>query len=390
MKKNYLNTIIISMIFIIIFFSIICSWLNLFKDMNIYIIQPTLYLLGTIIILVFGEKKYRISKKYAKDITSIVFTSVVIYSIIYFFSGFVVSFGYNATNRTIPYFILNLWAFVGIIFCKEFIRYFLINNLKTKNILKFGLFISILFTLPYLTNLFEIRNFQDFILVLLDDFLPQLVISVFLTYVSYYGHYYSAFIYSGVYALLLLITPIIPKIDPLLVSIISMLVPLITFLYINSNIIKSKRNQKKEKKLSKTFYIIYFSLLSFCILIGLNVLPIYPVVIATNSMYPFINVGDIVILEKIEYDELKVGDIIEYSMDTYGIVHRIEKIKANGDLITKGDNNQSIDVFAVKEKQVSGRYLTKIPYIGKLTLYVYDFFGLTSKDEVKVEMGDDK
>lgn len=104
------------------------------------------------------------------------------------------------------------------------------------------------------------------------------------------------------------------------------------------------------------------------------------------------NKGDIIILYRANSDKLKVGDVITFnSLDknTYPIIHRIIEInQINTTYIyqTKGDNNARqifveghLDEYNIKENDLVGKGILKIPYLGYVKLIFTDFVGLFSK-----------
>jgi len=91
--------------------------------------------------------------------------------------------------------------------------------------------------------------------------------------------------------------------------------------------------------------------------------------IATGSMTPNINIGDVVFVQKVNPADIKLHDIIEYKSktDNISIVHRVIEIeKKQGGLyfITKGDNNISNDANPVFQDQVVGKVIYRMPVIG--------------------------
>lgn len=89
-----------------------------------------------------------------------------------------------------------------------------------------------------------------------------------------------------------------------------------------------------------------------------------------NSMHPTLENGDLIIIYKVDFESLKVGDIIVFNSPVYNvrIVHRIMDIKFIGGekvLITKGDNNRVPDPGYVREEDYIGKYVgIRVPYAG--------------------------
>ncbi|HBC85160.1 MAG TPA: signal peptidase I, partial [Clostridiales bacterium] len=98
--------------------------------------------------------------------------------------------------------------------------------------------------------------------------------------------------------------------------------------------------------------------------------PYKPVAVMSNSMVPDFYRGYIVISKKIKKDdikEIKVGDILEYQLESNVIIHRVIEIEEKDGtrlFTTKGDNNDFPDMKKVEEKQVLGIVKFKIPYAG--------------------------
>ncbi|MCS7386087.1 MAG: signal peptidase I [Candidatus Methanomethylicota archaeon] len=101
------------------------------------------------------------------------------------------------------------------------------------------------------------------------------------------------------------------------------------------------------------------------------------VVVASGSMIPTLNVGDILIVRGVNPESLQVGDIIVFKPPSpywRGMpwVHRIidKKVRNDGLVFfrTKGDANQAPDPFWISAENVIGKVLLRIPYIGLISL----------------------
>lgn len=82
--------------------------------------------------------------------------------------------------------------------------------------------------------------------------------------------------------------------------------------------------------------------------------------VASGSMFPTINVGDIVVVKLTK--DIKKDDIITYKENNYFITHRV--IKKDGDkIVAKGDYNDSIDKD-VNLCDVLGKVIKVVPGVG--------------------------
>lgn len=93
-------------------------------------------------------------------------------------------------------------------------------------------------------------------------------------------------------------------------------------------------------------------------------------VIVSESMEPTIMTNDVIFIVDTSKENLEVGDIISFRTGDYINTHRIVRIEEqNGEevYITKGDNNSNEDRTPVKFQDIEGKYLFRLPKIGKIT-----------------------
>ena len=109
-----------------------------------------------------------------------------------------------------------------------------------------------------------------------------------------------------------------------------------------------------------------------------------PLIVLTDSMYPVIESGDLIICKGAEAEEIQVGDIIAF-FDPAGngttiVTHRvIEVVEENGQLAwrTKGDNNNTEDRLPVAADKLVAVYEgTRIPGFGNVALFMQSTPGL--------------
>jgi signal peptidase len=97
------------------------------------------------------------------------------------------------------------------------------------------------------------------------------------------------------------------------------------------------------------------------------------VVIASGSMSPALEIGDVVIVQGVSPANIRVGDIIVFdSPEEVRTIHRVTQIQtlSNGTIQfkTKGDANPSEETYWTSEGGVHGRVSYKIPYLGWMAL----------------------
>jgi signal peptidase len=131
----------------------------------------------------------------------------------------------------------------------------------------------------------------------------------------------------------------------------------------------------------KIFKIIYSIFVAFIVVVALllivSVLPItgnYKIMtVISGSMAPAIKMGSVVMVKPAA--DYKIGDVITfgpYSKTKAPTTHRIYDIKVEGGApvyITKGDANNAPDARELQKKDILGKVLVSVPYVG----YAVDF-----------------
>lgn len=117
-------------------------------------------------------------------------------------------------------------------------------------------------------------------------------------------------------------------------------------------------------------------LLVLAVLAGLLILPklmgYEEMAVLTGSMEPNYPVGSLIFVKEIEPDQLEVGDVITYRLDSDTVVtHRIVEIDKEAQTVTtKGDANSSNDGSPVPYSEIVGKAHFKIPYLGYVSMNI--------------------
>lgn len=117
----------------------------------------------------------------------------------------------------------------------------------------------------------------------------------------------------------------------------------------------------------------FFAVLLICV-IGVGVLwglGIKPYIVLSGSMEPVIWTGSLVFVdEKYNYDDVKVGDVIAFKSGDVSVTHRVLNINENGEIETKGDNNDVSDGFSVSKDNFKGLSKFWIPKLGYMVNFL--------------------
>ena len=109
-----------------------------------------------------------------------------------------------------------------------------------------------------------------------------------------------------------------------------------------------------------------------------SILGVRPFTVQTDSMYPILKPGDLIIDVAVkDYRELRVGDIITYWTIIEGQrvlnTHKIAGIYDGGDYLifeTMGEKVNQTDVLTVHESEIVGVYKFRVPGVGKVLDYL--------------------
>ena len=97
--------------------------------------------------------------------------------------------------------------------------------------------------------------------------------------------------------------------------------------------------------------------------------------VASNSMSPEFNRGDVVFVKATPFEDLEKGDIVTVRFNgregTY--THRIVSIDYDKkEIRTAGDKTGTVDTEGASESQILGKVLFSIPFVGYLSLLLTD------------------
>ena len=99
-----------------------------------------------------------------------------------------------------------------------------------------------------------------------------------------------------------------------------------------------------------------------------------PYTVLTGSMEPAISPGDVVVAERIEPSEARVGDVVLFrdpADQQRTITHRVQRIRRAGDriwFVTRGDANDHGERWRIAADGELGRALYTVPAVGHVAV----------------------
>ena len=110
---------------------------------------------------------------------------------------------------------------------------------------------------------------------------------------------------------------------------------------------------------------------------------VFPMIVLTDSMYPEIAAGDLIICNTADPEEIQVNDVISFfdpmGSGTAVVTHRVmEIVEKDGEISfrTKGDNNNAEDQVLVPADSLIGTYKSRIPGLGHVAMFMQTTPGL--------------
>ncbi|MGN1270289.1 MAG: signal peptidase I [Clostridia bacterium] len=364
----------------ILFYGLLATFL-LSKKVNIlylYVINPIFWIL-LVCILRYLLGKNTENHKLRKQIVQYTIVATLVFIITYMLSGLFVTFGKNPYSTTLIGLFHNLWIFGSVLIAKEYVRYKLINNVYDKDKVKIAIFISIVYVIIDLELSYFIGKSVTTILIVkyvMQTVIPMIIRNILFSYTSIYSDWIPGAIYQILTNLYYWISPILPKAPWVMTAIIDTVIPAVLLLYIRftKNKLDIFRTKENIRNSDPKNIIPLLVVIVLAIWFATGVFPIKPIAIASGSMEKELFVGDIAIIQKCNANDVNVGDIIEYQMDGYTVIHRIiEKKQKKGEyyFITKGDNNKYPDSKEVRENQLIGKVIFKIRYLGYPAIWLH-------------------
>lgn len=354
----------------------------LFIDANNYyklIISVSFPLITFLSYKLFGFQKDRNKTKSIS--VEITFITLLLFLLISFLLGLFLGFNRTQLDVSILGIFKNVYYLVILIISEEIIRYIIAKKCYRNKMLPI-IFITIIFIIM---DLFLMYNFNSYtseyelFLLITTSFLPSVIRNIVSSYICYKVSFIPGLILRLFFGIYNYILPIYPDLGYYLNSILWILVPYIIYIFIFKyiNLTETNRKYNHIKKSSWYFTVSLLIILFFSASLVTGIFKYQIIAIGSGSMHPSINYGDAVIFEHLrgsnEINTLKKGDILVFYHDNNYITHRVIKIYKNDNNVikikTKGDYNKENDSFTVNKKDIVGKVIFKIKYIGRATLW---------------------
>lgn len=351
------------------------------KIFSRYSICAFIFIVLIISYLLLGMEKEK--SRYNKDIILSLLIYIAIYYITTYLFGLFIGFNKNVYSSNIILILKNIVPIIILIPLSELLRYIINSKIKDNYILLgLSIFVFTLIDTTITIQASSFKNFYDTLKVIGLFILPSLSKNYLLTYLTIKVSYKPNLVYRYLMELPRYILPIVTSFGVYIESIIYISFPIIVFIIIYNDFKKREKKNiilsSKFKKNTKFIYYIVTIILITIVSLTSGYFKYQAIVIATGSMTPNINKGDMVVIEKVapkDAKKLKEGEVLAFKREDKIVVHRIYKIYTSGDEIffkTKGDHNNAPDGYLTEAKEILGTVKFNIRYIGYPTVALYE------------------
>ncbi len=374
MRKNIKSYLMQALIAVMILFNIFV--LNTYRLNTWY---PTLYWVALAIIsyLIFGLRN-RVPSKFI-DVIQLVFIYCMGYELITYLSGLVLGFVRSPYSMQLITMIKNIAPFLVMIIAQEVTRYAVVTRYKKNKYVLVSITIAIiLYEISYSIGSYDLKSEAEIVKMLTILVGGSITKNCLCSYLVYRADYKPSILYRCVFELIIYVVPIYPNLGEYIEAMVSMIFPILLLVSIIA--LFEKKKYRQPKKSVKEIIILWTpAVIVMLIIVTLQtgVFRYRSMAIGSQSMYPNISKGDVVIIDQFKNEErckdVVVGEVLVFKHNNIIIVHRVTDIKErNGRLIfnTKGDNNNSADVYDIDQSQVVGVAKFKIPLIGMPSVWL--------------------
>jgi signal peptidase len=349
---------------------------------QIFVVDSMLWAALLVMVLLFSKFSHITILQTEKTVISLAIIVAVFQIFLNVFLGFFMGFGKNSNVWTPYAFAIYFPYLLMPILATEISRAFLIQTVRRKPTLAL-FFISVFFALiitsaqtyTRLATPLAIAEFS------IKTFIPTLSISLLASYLAFLGGFPANLTFMAIPTLFTWFSPILPNLQWQALSLLTVTAAGIGFLVLDTAVkpLPSKRIHRTLRKPKSQLP--YWAVIALIGLIAVwsstGLLGFTPSIIASGSMRPTLDVGDIAITVQTRPENIKVGDVIQYwrEGESAPIIHRvIETYKSGGTtyITTKGDANNAPD-DPVTPTQTVGKLIITIPKLGWISIYLKTF-----------------
>jgi len=378
MKKRDIKNIFILLcmcIYIIVYNKIIIAKYLEYEN----IISPIFMIVTSFItILLLGYRKDK-NKLLEKRTLNLLIYELIVYFLLTYGIGILIGFLNNSYSLTPISVIKHTVSPFVFVITSEIIRYVIISTNKDK---KYPIvvitIILILLELSTTINAYTTSTALGIFRIIASALIPLTIKHSLLSYISNNTGLKIPIIYRLIMEMYIYIVPIVPNFGESFQTIVNIVLNTVIYLTIYQ-LINKRKYKEPEYKIKKYGVIDFVYILVILCIVGLTsgILKYSLVAVGSDSMQPTFSKGDAVFVnQKPIQEELKEKDIILFEHHNKVVIHRIARIEQIDDKVyfyTKGDANNTEDNLKLEFKDVKGKVMFVIPYIGYPNVLISEY-----------------
>jgi len=293
-------------------------------------------------------------------------------------AGLIDGLGKSPYDHSLTGMLSNILIVGSVLVGRELARHYLVNSITREESYRVFIGVAVFMTLVSfpIAKFTNFKSYEEIVKFIAQFLIPEFSKNLLASVLVYYGGPVASILFMGTLDAFHWLSPILPDLKWITAALIGILTPI--FLLSVVQIVyedESRIRKRKEKGEENPLNWIITTLLSIGIIwFSVGVFPIYPSVIATGSMIPMIQPGDVILVDKrVDPLQLSKGDVVQFRRDGILISHRIIAVAEKEGIksyITQGDNNSRPDGQVVKPEDVKGIVVKVVPKVGWPTLLV--------------------
>ncbi|WP_299030055.1 signal peptidase I [uncultured Thermanaerothrix sp.] len=353
---------------------------TLAPGINFYLVQPLAWLLLGGVAALLAWSGWSAWPRPTRLLFMFALLLGLIQTAAFLLAGIIFGLGYSPYAHRFPAVVGNLWYLAAGLFGLETARATFVRRVGQHNLLlavALGALIPTLLLIP-LARWTTLDTPPEIIAFLGAHLLPGLAEGLVAALLAWLGGPLPAILYRALPLLFEWLSPVLPNLTWLVHAFIGTLVPLIGFFYLqgflpttaNPDTAAEAPSSHHSRSLNSWWWALLIALTVFWFNTGF--FGVRPFVVSGYSMKPTLVAGDLVIVQPVTPEAVRVGDIIQFRLPGGSVVHRVVEIhRENNQLtfITQGDNNNVRD-DPITPEQVQGRVVLVIPKVGWPTLWL--------------------
>ena len=372
-KSDFLSLGLLAAIIIISLVNVATGFLTEYTLLIVLIVE--------LVVLYFRAGFRKNKSRIESDVILSILAYLGFYYLITYILGYFVGFNRNVYSREIIMIFKNTFPVIMFIILSEYLRYNINFRARDNKLLLFISFLAFVLITNTLTfNDLAKTGYSDVMVVVKQlglFILPSITTNILLTFMSMKVGFKSNIIYRFLTEIPLYILPIFPNFGDYLEAVLRLSLPIVFYIWLYRYLEKKKSKKKVYAEKRRVFTLFRFNVGLLCVILVYFISGLFKyqaLVIATGSMKPSIGIGDVVIVNKKDWEKqnsIRPGEVLAYRKDNMVICHRIIQVVKSGQevfYVTKGDNNEVADTLMVKRSQIVGIVKYKVRYVGYPTV----------------------